>query len=224
MSAATQIIAIDGPVGTGKSTVAKEVARRMGFAFLDTGAMYRAATWRALHLGLDLDDAAALAESTQAMRLEIRETEHGQEVLADGHDITEAIRTPEITKFIYKLDQEPAVRRRLVSLQQQFGEQQPTVAEGRDIGTVVFPNAKCKIYLDASVDVRAERRAKQLEEKGIPVDRAQLRADIAERDYKTMTRADSPLRQAEDAVRVDTSEMSFEEVVERLVSLAQERL
>lgn len=224
MSSATKIIAIDGPVGTGKSTVAKEVARRMGFAFLDTGAMYRAATWRALHLGLSLDDAPALAESTRAMKLEIHENENGQQVLVDGHDVTDAIRTPEITKLIYKLDQEPAVRRHLVALQQSFGEMQPTVAEGRDIGTVVFPKAKCKIYLDASVDVRAERRALQMEEKGMTVDRNQLKADIADRDHKSMTRADSPLRQAEDAILVDTSHLTIEEVVERLLSLARERL
>ncbi len=224
MSSATKIIAIDGPVGTGKSTVAKEVARRMGFAFLDTGAMYRAATWRALHLGLSLDDAPALAESTRAMKLEICENENGQQVLVDGHDVTDAIRTPEITKLIYKLDQEPAVRRHLVALQQSFGEMQPTVAEGRDIGTVVFPKAKCKIYLDASVDVRAERRALQMEEKGMTVDRDQLKADIADRDHKSMTRADSPLRQAEDAILVDTSHLTIEEVVERLLSLARERL
>ena len=224
MSSATKIIAIDGPVGTGKSTVAKEVARRMGFAFLDTGAMYRAATWRALHLGLSLDDAPALAESTRAMKLEICENENGQQVLVDGHDVTDAIRTPEITKLIYKLDQEPAVRRHLVALQQSFGEMQPTVAEGRDIGTVVFPKAKCKIYLDASVDVRAERRALQMEEKGMTVDRDQLKADIADRDHKSMTRADSPLRQAEDAILVDTSHLTIEEVVERLLSLALERL
>ncbi len=224
MSEATQIVAIDGPVGTGKSSVAKAVARRLGFAFMDTGAMYRAATWRALHQGIDLEDAAALAESTASMCLHMEETEAGQRVTVDGHDVSEAIRTPEITRLIYKLDQNSDVRRCLVELQRRFGEQQPTVAEGRDIGTVVFPKAGCKIYLDASIEVRAERRARQLEEKGLAVDRAELQAEIAERDHKSMTRADSPLRQAQDAVRVDTSDLPIGTVIDRLVALAQQKL
>lgn len=224
MSEVTQIVAIDGPVGAGKSAVAKEVARRLGFAFMDTGAMYRAATWRAVHLGIDLDDGPALEASTRVMDLQIRESESGQTVTVDGEDISFAIRTPEITNLIYKLDQNSGVRRCLVEVQRRFGEQQPTVAEGRDIGTVVFPNAKCKIYLDASIAVRAQRRAKQLAEKGIDFDMAQLEKEIADRDHKSMTRADSPLRQADDAVRVDTSGLTLEEVVARLVQIARERL
>ena len=224
MSEAVEIVAIDGPVGAGKSSVARAVARRLGFAFLDTGAMYRAATWRAVHLGISLDDPRALSESTRAMELEMREIGDKQEVRVDGHDVTEAIRGKEVTRLIYKLDQNSDVRRRLVDLQRRFGEARPTVAEGRDIGTVVFPKAKCKIYLDASIDVRAQRRAAQLADMGMPCNLEDLRKEIAERDHKTMTRADSPLRQAEDAVRVDTSGLSFDEVVDCLVNLARERL
>ncbi len=224
MSEATQIVAIDGPAGAGKSTVARRVAERLGFAFLDTGAMYRAATWRALKHAVDLDDAQALAASTDAMNLVMAETAGGQCVTVDGEDATRAIRTPEVTGLIYKLDQNSAVRRTLVELQRRFGERQPTVAEGRDIGTVVFPKAKCKIFLDASLECRTRRRAEELERAGRPVDLEKLRADIHERDEKSRNRADSPLRRAEDAVFVDTSDLSIDDVVTGLVRLARERL
>lgn len=224
MSEATQIVAIDGPAGAGKSSTAKAVAKALGIAFLDTGAMYRAATWRALKHGVDLEDGAALADSTRAMQLEMEERPAGQRVLVDGEDVSEAIRTPEVTRLIYKLDQNSEVRRHLVALQRQFGERQATVAEGRDIGTVVFPKAKCKIYMDAAIEERARRRAKQLAEKNISVDFDQLCAEIAERDRQTMNREDSPLRRAEDAVLVDTTNRSFDEVVAEVSRLARERL
>lgn len=224
MSNATQIVAIDGPAGAGKSSVAKAVAQRLGYLFLDTGAMYRAATWRAMHLGIDLDDGEALAASTQAMDLVLRETDHGQEVLVDGEDVARAIRAPEVTRLIYKLDQNSAVRRHLVALQRRIGEGQPTVAEGRDIGTVVFPRAKCKIFMVASLEARTERRARQLAEKGSEVDREALRREIHERDEQSSNRADSPLRQADDAVLLDTSDMTHEQVVEAVVRMASEVL
>ena len=224
MSQATEIIAIDGPVGAGKSSVAKRVAQAMGFRFLDTGAMYRAATWRALHHLIPLDAGDALAESTRAMDLDLKDTGSGFEVFVDGIDVTQAIRLPAVTRVIYKLDQNPRVREHLVALQQRFGEEQPTVAEGRDIGTVVFPHAKCKIYLDASPRCRAERRARQLEQSGITVDLEQLCEAIRERDEQAMKRAHSPLCRAEDAVLVDSTNLSFEEAVEAIVQLAREKL
>lgn len=224
MSSATQIVAIDGPAGAGKSSVAREVARRLDFLFLDTGAMYRAATWRAVHQGMDLDDGPALAESTRAMDLVLRETDSGQEVWVDGENVAAYIRAPEITRLVYKLDQNSEVRQCLVALQRRIGEAQPTVAEGRDIGSVVFPRARCKIYMDASIEVRAERRARQLVEKGAQVDLATLTAEIRERDEKSMTRADSPLVKAEDAVVLDTSGLTFDAVVEAVLSLARERM
>ncbi len=224
MSGATQIVAIDGPAGAGKSTVARRVAAALGFSFLDTGAMYRAATWRALRHGMDLDDAAALEASTREMRLEMTETESGQRVLVDGEEVTAAIRTPEVTRLIYKLDQNSAVRRTLVELQRRFGETRPTVAEGRDIGTVVFPMAKCKIYLDASLECRARRRAAELEAGGTPVDFDRLLTEIRERDEKSMRRADSPLRRADDAVLVDTTNLAADEVVARIAAIARARL
>jgi cytidylate kinase len=224
MSEATEIIALDGPAGAGKSSTAKQVAKTLGFAFLDTGAMYRAATWRALHQGIDLEDPAALAESTRRMNLELWEDDHGQHVLVDGMDAGAAIRTPEVTRLIYKLDQNSAVRAHLVALQRRFGEQRSTVAEGRDIGTVVFPKAKCKVYLDASIECRAQRRAKQLREQGTAVDFDTLRREIRERDKQAMNRKDSPLRRAPDAVLLDTSDLTFEQVVDCIVRLARERL
>ncbi|MBX3176458.1 MAG: (d)CMP kinase [Candidatus Hydrogenedentes bacterium] len=224
MSDATQIVAIDGPAGAGKSTTAKAVARILGFAFLDTGAMYRAATWWALDQGVDLDDPAAIAAHTARMNLEMAETDNGQIVRVNGADVSDAIRSPEITRLIYKLDQNSEVRAQLVALQRRFGEQQPTVAEGRDIGTVVFPRARCKIFLDASLDTRTERRARQLEEKGLAADREKLRAELNERDEQSRNRADSPLRQADDAIRVDTTSMTFDEAVDAIAALARKAL
>ncbi len=224
MSDATAIVAIDGPAGAGKSSVAKRAAKALGFAFLDTGAMYRAATWWALEQGVCLEDADALAESTRAMTLEIHEGDQGQQVLVNGTDVTQAIRTPEVTRVIYKLDQNSAVRRHLVALQQRFGARAPTVAEGRDIGTVVFPKAKCKIFMDASLETRAKRREKELAAKGVAVDFGRLCAEIHERDEQSRNRADSPLRMAEDAVLLDTTNLTLDEAVAEIVRLARERL
>lgn len=224
MDEITQIVAIDGPAGAGKSTTARRVAEALGFAFLDTGAMYRAATWWALHQGIDLDDPEALANATRAMQLDLSEQNGRQCVRVGDTDVTEAIRTPEVTRLIFKLDQNSLVRRCLVDLQRRTGAQRPTVAEGRDIGTVVFPQARCKIYLDASLDERTRRRARELEAKGITVDLDALRAEIHERDEKAKNRADSPLRRADDAVLIDTTTLTPDDVVAGIVRLARERL
>lgn len=219
----TDVVAIDGPAGAGKSTVARRVAEALDFSFLDTGAMYRAATWRALHHGLDMDDPAAVLASTGAMDLQMPEEDGTTRVLVDGEDVTQAIRTPEVTRLIYKIDQNPAVRERLVLLQRQFGAKQPTVAEGRDMGTVVFPKARCKIFLEASLDERTRRRARDLAERGLEVDFEGLRAEIHERDEKTRNRKVAPLRMADDSVLVDTTDMAIDGVVDAIVRLARER-
>jgi len=217
----TEVVAIDGPAGAGKSTAARCLAKLLGFAFLDTGAMYRAATWRALDRGVDLDDHAALARSTHQMDLRIDESDGKQTVIVDGRDVTEAIRSPEVTKEIYRLDAIREVRAHLVELQRRVASLRPTVAEGRDMGTVVFPRAKCKFYLDASLDERARRRFEELRGKGIEVDFQALRDEIESRDLKTMTRAISPLRPADDAVRIDTTHLTLEQVVDHMAARAR---
>lgn len=220
----TQIVAIDGPAGAGKSTVARRVAERLGFAFLDTGAMYRAATWWAMRNGVDMTNESALVESTQMLPLELREHDGALQVLVAGEDVSQSIRRRDVTENIRLLDGIPAVRAPLVRLQRQIGCMKPTVAEGRDIGTVVFPRARCKVYLDASIDERARRRAKELESKGEHVDDSRLQDEILRRDENDRGRACAPLRQAEDAVRIDTSGMTLDEVVESIVQHAKSRL
>ncbi|NLV45657.1 MAG: (d)CMP kinase [Candidatus Hydrogenedentes bacterium] len=220
----THIVAIDGPAGAGKSSVSRQVARELGFAFLDTGAMYRAATWRALTNGVPLDDTQALVASTCEMALELREEPDGLQVFVDGREVTRDIRNPEVTRNIFRLDQISGVRRRLVDLQREFGCRRPTVAEGRDIGTVVFPAARCKIYLDAAPECRARRRTAELAAQGKVAELSEVLEEMVERDAQSMSRADSPLRKADDAVLVDTTDMTFEQVVATLVRLARERL
>ena len=217
----SEIIAIDGPAGAGKSSVAKAVADALSFTHLDSGAMYRAITWWAMHQSIDMDDPDALITSTQSIALDISTNQGMTKVFVNGEDISDAVRTRPVTESIKKLDHIPRVRKHLVSLQRAFARKGPTVAEGRDMGTVVFPNAKCKIYLDASVDVRAERRAKQLEQSGATADLEEIRADIQRRDDSDMGRDIAPLQAAEDAHVLDTSEMNQEEVVAAIVSLAR---
>ncbi len=217
----TEVVAIDGPAGAGKSTVARRLAERLGFRFLDTGAMYRAATWWALDQDIDLDDALAVAQATQSMPLELKDEEGVQRAMVDGRDVSQAIRTPEVTREIYRLDQNRAVRAHLVALQQAFGALGPTVAEGRDMGTVVFPKAKCKFFLDASLDERTRRRAVDLAAAGRSVDVATLRAEIHERDEKNRNREVAPLIRAKDAMLVDTTAMTLDEVVDHIAGLVR---
>jgi cytidylate kinase len=215
------IVAIDGPAGAGKSTVAREAARRLGMRFLDTGAMYRAATWWAMHSRVSLSDPDALADSTRRMPLDLIEQDGSLLVRVAGHDVTQAIRTPEVTRSIRHLDGVPGVRAHLVQLQREFAAKGPTVAEGRDMGTVVFPRARCKIFLDASIGERARRRALELEKNGGPVDRAALEAEIAARDDNDRNRAVAPLRPAPDAVLLDTTGKTLDDVISEVVRMAR---
>lgn len=217
------IVAIDGPAGAGKSTVARMVASRLGLLFLDTGAMYRAVTWKAMAQGVPLEDEAAMTRLARESRIELLPADGGDRVILDGAEVTGAIRSPEVTRHVSQVAAHAGVREVLVERQRELGKDGGVVAEGRDIGTVVFPQAPVKIFLIASPRERARRRAKDLEARGIPVDLAELEAEIARRDAYDSNRAVSPLKAAPDAVEVDSDAMTREQVVERILEIARER-
>ena len=213
-------VTLDGPSGTGKSSVARAVAARLGAAYLDTGAMYRAATVVVLDAGVDPDDAEAVARVVAAARIEVGTTAGEEVVLVDGVDVAERIRGAEVTRAVSPVSAVPAVRRQLVDQQRALVEAaDAVVVEGRDIGTVVLPDATCKIYLTAAPEVRAERRAGQL---GVtdPAEIAALAEDLRRRDEYDSSRADSPLRPASDAVIVDSTDLDREAVIDRVCELA----
>jgi CMP/dCMP kinase len=209
------IIAIDGPSGAGKGTVARAIAARLGFRHVDTGAMYRAVAWKALHEGIDLQDHAALAAISDRAAFDLADGRVG----IDGHDVAQAIRTPAIDRAAAIVARQPDVRRALVSRQRAMGEPGRVVMEGRDIGTVVFPDADVKIYLDASPEERARRRAHDPAHR-LPEGAAlgDVALALAERDESDRTRAASPLAVAPDAILVETTGLGVDAVVERVLS------
>jgi CMP/dCMP kinase len=217
------IIAIDGPVGSGKSTVARRVADLLGYTHLDSGAMYRAVAWKALRAGVPLDSPAELENLAGAVRIDLLPRGGRLHVLLDGEDITDQIRTSDVSYAASVVAAVPGVRRPLVSEQRRAGAQGGVVMEGRDIGTVVFPHAGLKIYLDASPEVRAERRLKELREKGEASTLTQVLADVHERDRRDREREASPLVRAADAVVVDNTAMDAEETARVIALLAQEK-
>ena len=217
-------VALDGPSGTGKSSVARAVAARLGAAYLDTGAMYRAATVPVLDAGVDPEDADAVARTVAAARIEVGTAADTELVQVDGVDVAVRIRGPEVTRAVSAVSAVPSVRRRLVDQQRALvSAADAVVVEGRDIGTVVLPDATLKVYLTAAPEVRAQRRAGQL---GLtePAEIDALAADLRRRDEYDSSRADSPLRPAADAVVVDSSELSQQAVVDHIVALAQAAL
>ena len=209
-------IAIDGPAGAGKSSVAKVLARRLGCIYLDTGAMYRAVTWLALQKQVAFDDMDGIKDLLQTIELKFKDVDGMQHLYCNGTDVTEAIRTPEISANVSAVSMIPQVREAMTAQQQKIAAGSDVLMDGRDIGTTVLPNARYKFFLTASLEERARRRALELEQKGIAVDMEQLIADIALRDKKDSEREVSPLKQAEDAVLIDTSSLTFDEVVENL--------
>lgn len=217
------IIAVDGPAGAGKSTIARLVARKLAYTYLDTGAMYRAMTWQAIHENVNLEDEAAITELAKRTRIELVAHERGTRVFVNGREVTDEIRSPEVTDKTWFIDRVPGVREVMVRMQRDMGRSGKIVAEGRDMGTVVFPDAACKIYLDASLDERARRRLHDLEESGVGAQLEVVKRDIMARDEKTMRRKIAPLRQAEDAVRIDTTNMSIDDVVERICAIAESK-
>ena len=220
------IIAIDGPAGSGKSSVAKLVAQRMGFHYLDTGAMYRAVACRALACGVDLSDEDALA-SIAARDLITFGHEPGEPlpslVSIAGVDVTAAIRTPQVDDAVSTVARMPAVREAMVAQQRHIAQSSDIVVEGRDIGTVVFPHAELKVYLTATPEERAKRRALQQAETGIAVSTTAVQDALLRRDHADSSRDHSPLAAASDAVQLDTTGLQLDQVVERIAVLAQER-
>jgi cytidylate kinase len=218
------IIAIDGPVGSGKSTLARSVAEMMGYVYIDTGAMYRSVAIKALRRGVSLDasDATdALTALAGDTRIDLRQRNGGQQVLLDGEDVTVAIRTPEVAQAASKVAVVSGVRKVLVAEQRRAGEQGGVVMEGRDIGSIVFPEAHLKIFLTASPEIRAERRWREHQQKGDAIDLPRTLEEIRERDRRDRERTTSPLVQAPDAVVVDSTAMEPEEVARLVVMLAK---
>ncbi len=218
------MIAIDGPAGAGKSTVARSVATELGLFYLDTGAMYRALTWFVLQSGADLNDEPTVAELAHQCEIDFQTDTATPIVFVNGQDVTQAIRSPEVTAHVSTVAAQAAVREALVKQQQNYGRRGGIVVDGRDIGTHVFPDAEVKVYLTASIQERARRRQLDLKNLGQPdVSLAELEAAIFERDRKDSTRAISPLRKAADAIEIQTDELSVTDVLNRIVSLYQEK-
>ena len=217
-------VAIDGPAGAGKSTLAKAVAKKLGFVYIDTGAMYRAIGLYMLDRKVELADEAALKAALEGVKLDIAYENDAQQVYLNGENVTGRIRTEAAGDMASKVSTLLPVREKLVMLQQEMAERIDVVMDGRDIGTVVLPNAELKIYFTAGSCVRAERRFKELSEKGITgITVEEIEEEIIARDYRDMHREHSPLKQAEDAILVDSSDLTIEEGVERVIALINER-
>ena len=211
---ALPLIALDGPSGVGKSSTAKRVAARLGWDYLDTGAMYRSVALAALRAGIGASDAGALATLLPAIRLE----QGGGRFLLNGEDVSGAIRAPEVTALVSPLSADPGVREALVAQQRQIGARGRFVVDGRDIGTVVFPSACCKVFLTASVAARARRRFLELRAKGADVDESEVARDLEARDHRDSTRAVAPLKMADGAWELDSSALGLDQVVDAIVA------
>lgn len=216
-------IAIDGPAGAGKSTIAKKIARKLNFIYVDTGAMYRAMALFMIRSGIGLDETERIGEKCREADISIRHENGEQVVLLNGENVNGLIRTEEVGNMASVSSADAKVRKKLVELQQKLAESADVVMDGRDIGTCVLPGADIKIYLTAGSAVRARRRYDELTAKGELCNLEEIEKDIIERDHRDMTREISPLRQAEDAVLVDSSDMTIEQVVETVIALVREK-
>jgi cytidylate kinase len=215
------VVAIDGPGGAGKSTIARRVAEKLGCVYIDTGAMYRAVALWALRLGVGLDDMMRLEQLATAA--EMRFEPGGTGLRLNGEDVSQAIREPEVSQAASKVSAVPGVRRALVAKQRAMAGETSVVMEGRDIGTVVFPDAQVKVFLDADPRARAGRRLLELKQKGLDADAGQVAGELGERDERDRRRADSPLTQAPDAVYLDTTPLSLDEVEQAILKLIRDR-
>ncbi len=216
-------IAIDGPAGAGKSTIARNIAKELSFIYVDTGAMYRAMAVFFLEQGVDGHDVQAVTDRCTGADISIVYQDGEQRVLLNGRDVTPFLRKEEVGEMASVTSAVPAVRAHLMELQKNLARQNDVVMDGRDIGTVVLPDAQVKVFLTASVETRALRRYRELQEKGISAELAAIQEDIAQRDHRDMNRAAAPLKQAEDAVLVDSSDLTIEEVTKRILQLVEER-
>mgnify|MGYP000117501628 FL=1 len=216
-------IAIDGPAGAGKSTIARRVAKELSFIYVDTGAMYRAMALYLLREGTDPQDGEAIARACVCADISISYENGEQQVLLNGENVTAHLREEAVGNMASVSSANPGVRKKLVELQQQLAKRENVVMDGRDIGTQVLPGAQVKVYLTASARTRAERRYKELLEKGLEADLQKIEEDINQRDYQDMNRKISPLCQAEDAVLLDSSHMTIEEVAEEILKLYREK-
>lgn len=219
----TMTIAIDGPAAAGKSTVAKKVAEKLSFIYVDTGAMYRALTWKALKQGISLEDEDGLARLLSQSDLNLVQSDAGQRVILDQRDVSEEIRTAEVTNQVSIVAKHKNVREEMVQRQQELVKDKGVVMDGRDIGTHVLPDAEVKIFMIASVEERAERRHKENLEKGFPSDLKQLKEEIRKRDEIDSNREIAPLVKAEDAIEIDTTSMNIDEVVEGILTIVNEK-
>lgn len=217
------VVAIDGPVGAGKTTTARKVAEVLGFTYVDTGAMYRAVTLDVLDRDVDPTDEIAVAAMAASSRIELTIGAQGQRTILNGVDVSERIRDRDVTNAVSAVSAMQSVRERMWDIQRYAGKNGGVVMEGRDIGTVVFPDAEIKVFLDASVDIRAHRRYEELKAKGKEIPYDTLKREIVERDRANTERALAPLRKAPDAVVIDTSGMTFDEQVGAVVALVRQR-
>ncbi len=217
-------IAIDGPAGAGKSTVAKRAAKELGFVYVDTGAMYRTIALALKEGGVNIDDPKALQAALDQIDISICYQDGVQHMILNGEDVSGLIRTNEISDYASKSSAIPAVRQKLLDMQRDMAKKMNLLMDGRDIGTKILPDADLKIYLTASVDVRAERRYLEMKEKGEACSFDEIRKEIEDRDYRDMHRAAAPLKMADDAVLLDSSDMDPDQVVAKIVSLAKERM
>ena len=217
-------IAIDGPAGAGKSTIAKKVSRELGFTYIDTGAMFRAMAIYFVDNGIDNKDADMIGEACKSVTIELAYEDGTQQVILNGTNVTSRLRDEAVGNMASAVAVYPAVRSKLLELQRNIAEKMDVVMDGRDIGTCVLPDATCKIYLTASVETRAKRRYLELKEKGENPDLSKIEKDIEARDYQDMNRETAPLKQAEDAVLVDSSDMTIEDVCAAIISAYKSKL
>jgi cytidylate kinase len=214
------IIAIDGPAGSGKSTVAKELSKKLGFTYIDTGAMYRAVAYKVKQEGVNPENPEEVIRVLKEIEIKLLPSDSGTKVILNGEDISDKIRTEEIGKIASKIARHSKVRKILVQKQREMGEKAGNaVIEGRDTGTVIFPDADIKIFMTASPEIRAKRRWKELRSRGIKIEFDQILKEVKERDYLDQTREDSPLKPAEDAVIIDTSDKSIDQVINQILEL-----